>query len=769
MTSPFLRKYLLGIPIRWKLYLSVSGLLILMGTTVLLVTERQMTTAFYRELSEDGIATGRLVATNAVTPVLTDDLMALHLLVNNALQGEEELKYVFILSPQKKVLAHTFHEGFPTELLTASTTIELANQSFHRELVTDEGVILETVFPILNGNAGYVFVGMSQEIMLSSIREMRINLFVITALLFAFGSIVTLILNQLIIHPISSLVAATKKIGRGELDFEMSEERNDEIGILTKAFNEMAKSLQINRSKREQTEKALKESKDLYLSLIENIELGISFIDKNHDIVVANSAQARLFDIDSATVPGKKCYQEFAKRSTICLDCPGVIAMQEDRPVSKQTERTRDDGTVFTISAKTFPVKDDSGAILGFIEIVEDITEQLLLDEELQNIEHIDSIGQLAGGLAHDFNNLLAAIVGNIELAQLATSPEEPAFQRLNSAEEACGQARVLANQLLTFAKGGAPQKTTTSIPQLLEDSCLFALSGTNLKWVLDAPDNIWPAELDRGQIGQVIQSLLINAKEASTGGDKIFVIAENIEVENGQNLPLDSGKYIKISIDDEGHGIGKEVLPKIFDPYFTTKNMGSVKGTGLGLTICHSIVKKHGGHITVKSREDRGTSVTVYLPRSASEATTTPYVVESPVESTKTGSHRVLLLEDDRELAKTTTNLLVHLRHKSEIASTGEEAVALHLQAKDEGHPYDLLILDLTIRGGMGGKETLQKIRATDQEVKAIVSSGYSDHPILVNFKEHGFSSALPKPFTIADLEAAIQSAFTPAEKRPL
>ena len=532
----------------------------------------------------------------------------------------------------------------------------------------------------------------------------------------------------------------------------------------------MAQSLQINMSKREQTEKALRESKDLYLSLIENIDLGITFIDKDLNIVVANSAQAKLFDVDVAETIGKKCYRLFAKKSDICPDCPGLIAMQEDRPIIKQTERTRADGSVFTVSARTFPVKDDSGAILGFTEVVEDITEQLLLHEELQKIEHIESIGQLAAGLAHDFNNLLAAVLGNIELAQLAISPEEPAFKRLASAEEACDQARVLANQLLTFSKGGAPQKTITSIPQLLEDSCLFALSGTNLKWVLDAPENIWPAELDKGQIGQVIQSLLINAKEASTAGDKIFVIAENIELEAGQDLPLDGGKYIKISIDDEGEGIKEEILPKIFDPYFTTKKMGAVKGTGLGLTICHSIVKKHGGHITVKSREGSGTSVTVYLPRSTAKATTTPYVPEIPAKSTVIGiSHRVLLLEDDRELARTTTNMLVHLRHKSEIASTGEEAIALHLQAKNEGRPYDLLILDLTIRGGMGGKEALQKIRATDQEVRAIVSSGYSDDPVLINFRDYGFSGALPKPFTLADLGSAIQSAFTPAEEPPL
>ncbi|MEN8134960.1 MAG: ATP-binding protein [Thermodesulfobacteriota bacterium] len=769
MSKPFLiRKFLRDVPIRWKLYIVISTLLILMGITIIFMVELKVTSYFQREHYEDTESIARMVAANAAKPILTNDLMSLHRLITDALRIETELKYIYILAPSQKVIAHTFAKGVPAALLELPAMTGQSEQATHRELSTDEGLIHEAVLPILQGEVGHVYIGMSKENMIRSVAEMKLDLIAITALLCLIGITVSLLFNRLITKPISSLVSATKRIGKGELDFEVAGERNDEIGTLTRAFNEMAQSLQINLVKREQTEKALKESKDLYHALIENIALGITYIDKDFNIVIANSAQAKLFGVDSAEIARKKCYREFAKKDEICRGCPGVTAMREDRAVTKQTERTRDDGTKFTVNTRTFPVKNNSGAILGFTEVVEDITEQLLLHEELQKIEHIESIGHLAAGLAHDFNNLLAAVLGNIELAQLTIPPEEPAFQRLNSAEEACDQARSLANQLLTFSKGGNPQRTTTFIPQLLEDSCHFALSGANVKWVMDAPANIWPAYLDKRQIEQVIQSLLINAKEASTAGSKIFVVAENIEIKGEPSIPLNDGKYIKISIEDEGRGIKKELLPKIFDPYFTTKKMGAIKGVGLGLTICHSIIKKHAGHISVKSLEGSGTNVTIYLPKSATDGNITAYAPPPPKQSSATGNYRILLLEDDRKLAKTTSKMLAHLRHEAEISTTGEEAIASHLQAINEGRPYDLLILDLTIRGGMGGNEALQRIRKNDQEVRAIVSSGYSDDPIVVNFRDHGFAGALVKPFTLANLQSAIQRAFSDGESRP-
>jgi len=517
MTDPFLKKFLLNIPIRWKLHITIFTLLLLMGLSVLWVVEKGVSASFEQELQEDALAIGEMLAANTVTPILTDDLMVLHNLVTNALKAEKELKYIYILSTQKEVLAHTFSKGFPAALLTAADTTELSNQSLHRVLSTDEGIIHETRTPILRGNAGHVYIGMSQDTMLVAIKKMRLNLLAITALVFSFGALVSIILSQLIIKPITSLVRATKQIGEGSLDIDVPSHRNDEIGGLTKSFNDMAVTLKANMAKRKITERDLRESKELYMSLIEGIDLGITFIDKDQNIIIANSAQAKMFDLDQEKIAGEKCYQQFGNKNKLCKNCPGIIAMDEDRAVVKQVERKRKDGSSFTIKTNSFPVKNAFNVTLGFIEVVEDISEQVHMHEELQKIEHIESIGHLAAGLAHDFNNLLAAILGNIELAQTTISPEETAYQRLNSAEVACEHARVLANQLLTFSKGGDPLKITTFIPQLLEHCCQFSLSGISQKWVLDAPDNIWPVNLDQGQMGQVIQGLLINAKEAST------------------------------------------------------------------------------------------------------------------------------------------------------------------------------------------------------------------------------------------------------------
>ncbi|MEN8142138.1 MAG: ATP-binding protein [Thermodesulfobacteriota bacterium] len=750
-----------NISLQWKFYGIIAALLLLTAIIFTLLIERQMLTAFEEELYTDGISIGRLVEANSAKPILTNDIVALRILLTTFLEAEDGLKYLFIITPENRVLAHTFAGGFPTDLIELSTTTAPGDKISERDLDTDMGMIHEIIVPIIGGEIGYVHVGLSPEKMLASVSATKSDLVRVSVLLFMFGLVALFIFNRLISRPLASLVAAAGKIASGNLNVELPARGDDEIGALTTSFNKMAKALNANAEERGRIEKALRDSEELYRTLIENIDLGITLMDTEHNIIMVNSAQAAMFNRSEKSFTGKKCYREFEKRAEICDHCPGVEAMLTGLPKEQEAQGLLDSGEHFTVRIRAFPVNDDSGIPMGFIEVVEDITSQLRLEEELQNIKHIESIGLLAGGLAHDFNNLLAAILGNIELATINIPPEDSAVTRLNAAEEACNQAKNLTEQLLTFAKGGAPRKETTFVPKLLDDSCRFTLSGSDVKWILDAPDDIWPADLDSNQMGQVIHNLLSNALEASKPGGKIFVIAENEAVDKSSELPLAEGKYIKISIEDEGTGISPAILPKIFDPYFTTKEMGATKGTGLGLATCRSIIKKHGGHISVQSREGAGTSATLYLPKSELENSEFSGETAAPgAKSAQNESHKILLMEDDRKLAKTTANMLVHLRHKFGVAPDGDEAVRLYEEALHTDHPYNLLILDLTIRGGMGGHETLQKIRGIDPDVAAIVSSGYSDDPVMVNCQEYGFTCSLPKPYRIVDLQKAIRKA---------
>ncbi len=755
--------FLKNVSLQWKFYSVIATLLLMMAVSFTLLIEQKMFYFYSKEVNKDGIAIGRMVAANSAKPILTNDLVGLRNLLTGVLEAERGLEYLYILTPGNKVLAHSFDKGFPADLIGISDLPAQNNKIRERELNTDKGMIHEIIVPIIEGEAGYVHAGMSKEHIFESISDTKNNLVILTILLCLFGLVSAYIFNRLVTSPLSRLASATDKIAKGSLEIKLPARGADEIGALIASFNKMAKELRTNNNERKSMEESLRNSEELYRTLVENIQLGITLMDKDHNIVMVNSGQAAMFNRSRESFIGKKCYQEFEKSEKVCDHCPGVVAMQKGSSKEQEAQGSLENGEKFTVKIRAFPVNDSSGIPIGFIEVVENITAQRRTEEELQKIKNIESIGLLAGGLAHDFNNLLAAILGNIELAMVNIPPEDQANTRLSAAEAACNQAKHLTEQLLTFAKGGAPRKVTVFLPKLLDDSCRFNLSGSDIKWILDAPDETWPASLDTTQMGQVIHHLLTNAREASKPGGKIFIIAENVKVDDSLDLPLTKGKYIKISIEDEGKGITPEILPKIFDPYFTTKEMGAGKGTGLGLTICHSIVKKHGGHIDVKSMAGAGTSVTLYIPRADSKILKSPDKIgEEGLTKDNKESLKILLMEDDRKLAKTTANMLVHLRHKFEVAPDGEKALSLYKESLNTDDPYDLLILDLTIRGGIGGQETLQKIREIDPEAKAIVTSGYSDDPIMVNYQEYGFLASMPKPYRITDLQNSIRKAVS-------
>jgi two-component system cell cycle sensor histidine kinase/response regulator CckA len=383
--------------------------------------------------------------------------------------------------------------------------------------------------------------------------------------------------------------------------------------------------------------------------------------------------------------------------------------------------------------------------LLGLWWLQRDISERKRQEEELMKAQKLESLGILAGGIAHDFNNLLTGIMGNLSLLEKSPRLADDDGRRLEAAMKASVRAQTLTHQVLTFSRGGFPIKRTGSVGQLLVDSVEFSLRGSNVRSELSIPDDLWPVDMDEGQIHQVIHNLLINAVQAMPEGGAVKIGADNIVITEELQLPLPSGRYVRISVRDEGVGIAQENLGKVFDPYFTTK----AEGTGLGLATAYSVVKKHGGLITVGSKVGSGSTFCFYLPASSEELRTR----EHRITRSGSGNGRILLMDDDETVREMASELLSALGYEPVVVRDGREAINSCVAAQEAGIPFDAVILDLTVAGGMGGCEALQEILKIDPSVKAIASSGYFYSPMMSDFAKYGFVDVLPKPYDADEL----------------
>ncbi len=520
----------------------------------------------------------------------------------------------------------------------------------------------------------------------------------------------------------------------------------------------------------------------LFSAAIEEAMDGIQIVDLDGRVVYSNKAVENIYGFTPEELQGKNVNamnvdHEFADRVII-------PRLKERGSWQGELMVLHKNGTSFPIWLSTAVVKNTEGQPISLIGIIRDITEQKktegilkqhqehlmnLVDErthelilanenlrremadrekmeqELVKAQKLESLGILAGGIAHDFNNLLASIMGNISLAMLDLGAENGAYRQLEAAERASLRAQDLTRQLLTFSKGGAPVKRTTMVSELIKESAGFALRGSRVRYDYSFPDDLWLVDVDEGQISQVMHNLIINADHAMPEGGTITIRCENIIMRSQSSLPLEPGDYVKIMVQDHGVGITKEHLPKVFDPYFTTKQ----KGSGLGLATSYSIIQNHGGHITVESELGLGTTFSIYLPASPDAK-----LLDRPDKAQiQTGSGRILLMDDEEEVRNTTGDVLKRLGYTVEFADDGIRAIELYKAALKKGENFDAVIMDLTVPGGMGGKEALMKLLEIDPAVKAIVSSGYSNDPIMANFRNHGFRGVVTKPYRIRDL----------------
>ncbi len=385
-----------------------------------------------------------------------------------------------------------------------------------------------------------------------------------------------------------------------------------------------------------------------------------------------------------------------------------------------------------------------------------DITERKRTEEERLTTSKLESLGTLAGGIAHDLNNILTVISGNIGLAQLEAPAESGnLLSFLSKAGQAAQHAAHLSSQLLTFSKGGAPLKKVVPMAEVLKHSTEFSLYGSNLRSEIGIPPDLWKAEVDAGQIEQVLNALLLNAREAMPHGGTVSVQAANVEFEERPGTLLPAGRFVKVTVADAGGGVPEELTTKIFDPYFTTK----VTGSGLGLAISYSIVKKHGGLLQLETTGAEGSAFTFYIPASDGNLDAPDCRVPEPVF--RFNHQRILVMDDEAAIRELTTQLLATLGYEVTAVPDGTEAVRLYEHALRRGESFQAVILDATVRGGMGGLATIERLRGMDPHVNAIICSGYSDEAALSEFLDYGFRGALPKPFTRRELADALQRAF--------
>ena len=407
------------------------------------------------------------------------------------------------------------------------------------------------------------------------------------------------------------------------------------------------------------------------------------------------------------------------------------------------------DGRERIVSDSGAPIRDMKNQIIGMVLVFRDVTDKENVEREILKAQKLESLGVLAGGIAHDFNNLLGGILGNIEMAKIVLHPRDQIYDKLLNAEQAIMRASKLTRQLLTFSKGGSPVKEVISVATLVRDSVNFTLHGSNVRCELVIPDDLWPVEADADQVNQVIQNLVINADQAMPDGGVLTVNCHNRVIEKGSVSSLGAGNFVVITVKDQGVGIPQEQLSKIFDPYYTTKRLG----TGLGLTTSYSIAQKHGGYLEVESRVGVGTIFNVYLP-----AATKPLVPKSEIEKEPIrGSGTILVMDDEEVIREMAREILIHLGYSVELAADGKEAIEQYKKAKEAGRGFDCVIMDLTIPGGIGGREAIKNLLAFDPEVKAIVSSGYSNDPMMAEYQKFGFKGVLGKPYKISQMSELV------------
>ncbi len=764
----------------------------IMAISYLLLSELE--SRMYTEFRERGSVIVKYFALNSVDGIVSRD----HEMLTRSIQklfGLEDVIYAAIFDQNNESIVSVPTAQIKHNLQTGKsgqiTTVQIkevktgANKTFE---------VLDFLCPVFDGTGKYigsVQAGLSVERIYVDINETVIRTSIILSIFWVIGMIMSFIIANNIAQPIKKLTAISKSIADGNLDMEVPVHRTDEIGSLAQSLTELRDSIRNKIQKleeeavsREKLLKALDKKNELLAISRENLEHKVQ--ERTRELQESEEKFRKYFELGvvgmAAITPDKKftyfndricemfgysrdvlihmywdelCYKEDSENANEQFS--RMLAGEFDG-YSLDTRYVRKDGQTIYTSVSLKCMRNEYGAVKLIFAIIQDITDRKKMEEELIKTRKLESVGILAGGIAHDFNNLLTAIIGNISLIKLDMPAADKKYKFLESAERASMQAKELSHRLLTFSKGGAPVKKTLSIGDLVKESTLFTLKGSNIKCEFNIPDNLFPVHVDEGQFNQVISNLVINAQQAMPCGGSIKVTCENFVINADDSYPVKPGKYVSISIQDQGVGIPEEYIEKIFDPYFTTKEKTAQRGTGLGLSTCYSIITKHNGCITVNSKPAEGSTFHIFLP-AADQITGPVHTVVKRETKAIRGSGRILVMDDEELVRKSVGSMLHYMGYSVEFAKDGSQAIRMYQRAVNSNKPYDAVILDLTVPGGMGGKETIVRLREQFDNVKAVVSSGYSNDPILAHYKDYGFDNVIGKPYNANEISAVIHS----------
>lgn len=508
-----------------------------------------------------------------------------------------------------------------------------------------------------------------------------------------------------------------------------------------------------NVNELKKTEFELVKEKEQLTVTLKSIGEGVFTVDKNEKIVLMNNEAEKLTGWKFNEIEGKYFYEIYetldAKTGLKSENIVRHAVISKSSTITKERTLISRNKSKKLINDSASPIIDSNGKVIGCVIVFRDITEEKKMRDNLHKTRKLESIGVLAGGIAHDFNNILTAVLGNISIAKIKTEKNSSVQKILNSAEHACFKAKNLTQQLLTFSKGGAPVKKPENLDILIKQVCDEVLEKSNIRYNYSFPSKLLRTEIDKAQIMQAVRNIIINAEQSMPLGGKLSITGENVFVQQENKMHLLPGDYVKISIKDTGSGIPSKYIDKVFDPYFSTKKEGS----GLGLSAAFSIISKHMGYIGVESFPEDGSEFYFYIP--AVKET-------SSKETDKTkfteGKKNILIMDDETGVRFVLSEMLRNLGYNPIESSNGRECIDKFIELRELGYEISAVILDLIIPGGMGGREAVAELLKIDPNVKTIVSSGYSNDPVLSNYSEYGFTDILSKPYNLDQLKQKLK-----------
>ncbi len=693
---------------------------------------------------------GKNLAVSCAGPIISSDYSALETLLIRSAEFPDILE-IQVSTARGDVLSDIVHPpGSSPVVRFSGNALQVPDRPEHSIVV--DGKKMTAWQPVIAGNLiGWVRIVRDMDV----VYEFRNILWKNTILAGALGILASFVL---VLAALKRPIAALRRV----TDFakQLHDIRGAQLVVERSSaeIQELCESLNFTSRELHANENALCAERERLSVTLQSIGDGVVAVDTEGKVVFLNSVAEELTgwaQAESAGRPLKEVFRIINEKTRLPVDDPvakvlklGVIVGLENHTVLIARN-----GEERSIADSAAPIKDREGKVIGVVLVFRDVTEKNRLEEDRLRARKLESIAVFAAGIAHDFNNILTAVLGNISCVTGKMDRADPAHERLSAAQKATVRAKNLTQQLLTFAKGGAPILRTAHIGDLVKDTIEFSLTGSNVTADLKIAKDLWTAKIDGGQISQVIQNLIINAREAMQEGGVITITVDNF-AGTKDDAAVPPGDYVRIVVADRGTGIPKEHLDMIYDPYFTTKE----KGSGLGLATVYSIVKRHRGHITAESAVGSGSLFSVYLP-ALPRTKTDANAGSDETSAVSPGSKKILVMDDEEDIRALACHVLRGAGHDVDIALDGREAVEIYRRALKSGQRYDAVIMDLTVPGAMGGKEAMKLLTALDPAVNAIVSSGYCNDPIMHDFRSFGFKGMVAKPYESDQLLAVVSS----------